>query len=384
MQFEYNNSDRCKHDAYDKFKKVKSKDAKKIAYRSIVDTSELRSNLLTKLKTAIVDVKSSKTFDEVDQSMQNTSYALKSGLKRIINDVVTEIIPVAQKFIETTENLRILYEKRSPTTHKMLTTLLDNKPSVKDSNKDLLKLISPEFDVDKLVNDIFEKPNTEQSLKEKKSKALKVLFNSYKLMTIATSNIECFILSAMATIGAGSDTLNSLKSGRLIMNEFHPKAVALKDAMDLIKSGESILASTELLTRQTTSNSTEESYENDDVKYPKEVANRNKNVLKNVPYPNQTPNKNRKKRKMLSVIILHPNKQIEYKDVSDASQIKNLITHQNKKHKNHPNYKQPKFLKVNDKKAVNSIIENITKKAKESGMTREDMVNEIIENLSKN
>lgn len=384
MQFEYNNSDRCKHDAYDKFKKVKSKNAKKIAYRSIVDTSELRSNLLTKLKTVIVNVKSSKTFDEVDQSMQKTSYALKSGLKRIINDAVTEIIPVAQKFIETTENLRILYEKRSPTTHKMLTTLLDSKPFVKDSNKDLLKLISPEFDVDKLVNDIFEKPNTEQSLKEKKSKALKVLFNSYKLMTIATSNIECFILSAMATIGAGSDTLNSLKSGRLIMNEFHPKAIALKDAMDLIKSGESVLASTEFLRRQTTSNSTEENYENDDVKYPKEVANRNKNVLKNVPYPNQTPNKNRKKRKMLSVIILHPNKQIEYKDVSDASQIKNLITHQNKKHKNHPNYKQPKFLKVNDKKAVKSIIENITKKAKESSMTREDMVNEIIENLSKN
>lgn len=384
MQFEYNNSDRCKHDAYDKFKKVKSKNAKKIAYRSIVDTSELRNKILTKLKTAIVDVKSSKTFDDVDQSMQIISYALKNGLKRIINDVVTEIIPLAQKFIETTENLKTLYEKRSPTTHKMLTSLLDSKPSVKDSHIDLLKLISPEFDVDKLVNDIFEKANTEQSLKQKKSEALKVLFNSYKLMTIATSNIECFVLTAMATIGAGSDTLNSLKSGRLIMSEFHPKAVALKDAMGLIKSGENILASTELLTRQTTSNSTEDSYENVDNKYPKEVAKRNKNFLKTVPYPNQIPNKNRKKPKTLSVIIVHPNKQIEYKEMSDASQLNNLISHQNKKHKNHPNYNQPKFLKTNGKKAVNSIIENINRKAIANGMTREDMVNEIIENLSKN
>lgn len=315
--------------------------------------------------------------------MQTTSSALKNGLKRIINDVITEIIPLAQKFIETTENLKILYEKRSPTTHKMLTALLNSDPYVKDSYIDILKLISPEFDVDKVVNDIFEKPNTEQSLKQKKSKALKVLFNSYKLMTIATSNIECFILSTMATIGAGSDTLNSLKSGRLIMSEFHPKAVALKDAMGLIKSGEKILANTELLTRQTHSNSTEESYENDDVKNPNEVAKRNKNFLKTVPYPNQRPNKKRKNRKMLNVIILHPNKQIEYKTMSDASQLNNLINHQNKKHKNHSDYKQPKFMKINGKKAVNSIIENINRKATESGMTREDMINEIIENLSK-
>lgn len=375
MQFEYNNSDRCKHDAYVKFKKVKSKDAKKIAYLSVVDTSELRSNMLTKLKTAIGNVKSSKTFDDVDQSMQIISYALKNGLKRIINDVVTEIVPLAKKFIETTENLKILYENRSPTTHKMLTALLDSEPSVKDSYIDLLKLISPEFDIDTLVNDILEKPNTEQSLKQKKSEALKVLFSAYKLMTIATSNIECFVLSATATIGAGSDTLNSLKSGRLIMDEFHPKAVALKDAMGLIKSGKNIL--------QTTSKSTEEIYENDDDMYSKEVAKRNNNFMQTVPHLNQTPNKNGKKRKSLSVIILHPNKQIEYKEMSDESQLNNLINHQSKKYKIHPKYNQPTFLKTNGKKAIDTIIENINRKALKNGMTREDMVNEIIENLSK-
>jgi len=383
FQFQEYNSDRCKYKAYDQFKKVISNEAKQIGNQSVLNTSELRSSMLAKVKTALKEVKSSETFNDVDQSIERVSDALKVGLKQIISELRTKVIPLTQQFIKTVKNLKELYRKGPPSTYNMLNSLFDSKPNDIDSQADLFKLLSPQFDIDKFIDDIFKKSDTETSLEPKKAESQKRLLNLFKHMETATSNIDCFVLSAMATIGAGSDALKLLKSGRLIMSFKNPKAIALKDAMELIISVDNLSTNAELKPQQMVSK-TVENDEDDDDEDPDEVAQKNEEFLKTIPHLDRIPKKIPHKRQSLGVIVIHPNRQIEYQEVTDTSQLKKFVKNQTKRYKRQPKINHPKFLKVNSKKLVDTMVKDINKRAVKNGMTRKEMIDEILQNLSKN
>ncbi|KAE9530607.1 hypothetical protein AGLY_011069 [Aphis glycines] len=384
--FKEYNSDQCKRDAYDKFKKVTSQDAKQIAYRSVLDTSEMRSNMLATLKNAISSVKASRTFNDVDQSLRTVSYSLKVGLKQTISDLVIKVIPLAKDFLKTAENLKELYQRGPQSTHKMLTNILENESTVPESAKDILRLISPQFDVDELINNIFEKPCTAKSLKEKKVKAQRKLIDLSKNMDTAISNIDCFVLSAMSTVGIGADTLKLLKSGKVIMSDKHPRAKILRDAVGIIEAGKKLQNNDDSFTPTLKpSDGTTESDEDDDDEDPDEVAQKNEEFLKtvpdlddNIPIPKKVPNK----RQPLGVIVVHPDKQIEYKEVTDTSQLKKFVGDQTKKYKLQSKNKHPKFLKLNSKRLIDAMVADVKKKAERNGMTKKEMVDEIIKNLN--
>ncbi|XP_025191562.1 uncharacterized protein LOC112591841 [Melanaphis sacchari] len=385
--FNEHNADQCKRNAYDKFKKVTSQDAKQIAYRSVLDTSEMRSSMLATIKNAISSVKVSQTFNDVDQSLRTVSYSLKTGLKQTISDLVTKIVPLANDFLKTTENLKELYQKGPQSTHKMLTNILENESTVPDSAKDILKLISPEFNVDELVNNIFEKPCNAKSLKEKKNKAQRKLIELSKHMDTAISNIDCFVLSTMSIVGIGADTLKLLKSGKVIMSDKHPRAKTLRDAVGIIVAGKNIKNNNVGLTPTLTpsSGTTVSNEDDDDDEDPDQVAQKNEEFLKNVPdlddnipIQKKIPNK----RHSLGVIVVHPDKHIEYKEVTDTSQLKKFVGDKTKKYKLQSKNKHPKFLKLNSKKLIDVMVADVKKKAEINGMTKKEMIEEIIKNLS--
>lgn len=346
----------------------------------------MRSNMLATIKNAIGNVKVSKTHSDVDQCLRTVSYSLKTGLKQTVGDLVTKVIPLAIDFLKTAENLKELYKNGPQSTHKMLSNILENESTVPDSAKDVLKLISPQFDVDELINNIFEKPFNTKSLKEKKAKAQRKLIGLSKHMDTAISNIDCFVLSAMSAVGIGADTLKLLKSGRVIMSDKHPRSKALRDAVGIIKSGKKIrnneVGFTPTLTPPDGFN---ESDEDDDDEDPDQVAQKNEEFLKtvpdlddNIPVPKKVPNK----RQSLGVIVVHPDKQIEYKEVTDTSQLKKFVRDQTKKYKLQSKNKHPKFLKLNSKKLIDSMVADVKKKAERNGMSKKEMVEEIIKNLN--
>lgn len=346
----------------------------------------MRSNMLATIKNAIGNVKVSKTLNDVDQSLRTVSYSLKTGLKQTVSDLVTKVIPLAKDFLKTTENLKELYKNGPQSTHKMLSNILESESTVPDSAKDVLKLISPNFDVDELINNIFEKPFNTKSLKEKKAKAQRKLISLSKHMDTAISNIDCFVLSAMSAVGIGADTLKLLKSGRVIMSDKHPRAKALKDAMGIIKSGKKIRNNDIGFTPTLTPSDgfTESDEDDDDEEDPDQVAQKNEEFLKtvpdlddNIPVPIKVPNK----RQSLGVIVVHPDKQIEYKEVTDTSQLKKFVGDQTKKYKLQSKNKHPKFLKLNSKKLIDSMVADVKKKAERNGMSKKEMVEEIIKNL---
>lgn len=383
LQFKEYNSDQCKREAYDKFKKVNSQDAKQIAYRTVLDTSEMRSNMFATIKNALNNVKTSTSFNEVDQSLRTVSYTLKSGLKQTIDDLVIKVIPLSKDFMKTAENLKALYTKGPQSTHRMLASILESEPIVPDSAKDVLKLISPDFDVDKLINNILEKSSQPHSLKEKKAEAQTTLIDLSKYMDTAISNIDCFTLSAMSVIGTGADTLKILKSGRMIMSDKHPRARALRDAIGIIKSGSIIKDSPKFRAQLSASENTFDSDEDDD-EDPEQVAQKNEEFLKSVPELHDDVPVHKKvpnKRQTLGVIVVHPNKQIEYKEVTDTAELKTFVGEQTRKYKLHSK-DHPKFLKVNSKKVIDTMVEDIKKKAEKNGMSKKEMVDEIISSLS--
>jgi hypothetical protein len=341
--------------------------------------------MLATIKNAIGNVKASQTFNDVDQSLRTVSYSLKSGLKQTISDLVIKVVPLAKDFLKTAENLKELYQKGPQSTRKMLTNILENESIVPDSAKDILTLISPQFDVDKLINNIFEKPCNAKSMKEKKINAQRKLINLSKHMDTAISNIDCFVLSTMSTVGIGADTLKLLKSGRVIMSDKHPRAKILKDAVGIIKSGKKIRNNIVDFTPTTTFDGNTESDEDDDDEDPEQVAQKNEEFLKtvpdlddNIPIPKKVPNK----RQSLGVIVVHPNKQIEYKEVNDTSQLKKFVGDQTNKYKSLSKNKHPKFLKLNSKKLIDAMVADVKKKAERNGMTKKEMVEEIIRTLN--
>jgi len=342
--------------------------------------------MLATLKNAIGNVKASRTFNDVDQSLRTVSYSLKVGLKQTVNDLVMKVIPLAKNFLKTAENLKELYQRGPQSTHKMLTNILGNESTVPESAKDILRLISPQFDVDELINNIFEKPCTAKSFKEKKVKAQRKLIDLSKHMDTAISNIDCLVLSAMSTVGIGADTLKLLKSGKVIMSDKHPRAKILRDAIGIIEAGKKIRNNDDSFTPTSTpSDGTTDSDEDDDDEDPDQVAQKNEEFLKtvpdlddNIPIPKKVPNK----RQPLGVIVVHPDKQIEYKEVTNTSQLKKFVGDQTKKYKLQSKNKHPKFLKLNSKRLIDAMVADVKKKAERNGMTKKEMVDEIIKNLN--
>lgn len=340
--------------------------------------------MIATIKNAISNVEESKTSYEVDQSLITVKNTLKTSLKHTINDLVNKVLPLATDFIKETEHHTELYRRGPQSTHNMLAGILESPPTVPDSAKPVLKLISPEFDVDEIANKIFDKPIKAKSLKRKQTKAKKKLIELSIRMETATSNIDCFVLTAMSTVGTGVDTLNLLKSGRVIMSDKHPRAKTLRDAMGIIEAGRNIYNDENFTPALVSSENVNESDEDDDVN-PDHVTRKNEEFLKTVPDLDDNLRHKRvpNRRQALGVIVVHPDKQIEYKEVTDTRGLKKFVKEQSKKYKiqsqNHP-----KFLKVNSKKLIDSMVEEVKRKAEKNGMTKKEMVDEIMKNLKSN
>lgn len=334
----------------------------------------MRSNLLTTVKNAIGNVKDSKTINDVDQSLRTVSNSLKTDLKETVRNLVTNVTPLAMGFLKTAKNLRCRYKKGPRTTYKMLSNICKNESTIPDSAKDVLKLISPQFEVDELIDNILEKPCTSKTLKDKKAKAQSKLIDLSKHMDTAISNIDCCVLSAMSSVGIGADTLKLLKSGKVIMSDEHPRVKTLRDAMGIIKSGKKIIDNNQGFTSTLTPlDGTTENDKYDDDEDPDNVAQENENILKTVPdlEDNMTlPKKDPNKRHPLGVIVVHPNNDIDYKEVTNTSQLKKFVGDQSKKYKSLYKNNNPTFLKPNNNKLFHSMVADVKKKAETNGMSK--------------
>lgn len=388
LQFSENNSDQCKREAYDKFKKVKSEDTNEIAYRSVLDTSEMRSNVLVTIKNAIKNVKYAKTSKDVDQNLGTVSYVLKTGLKQTIQDLMEKVLPLINNFLQTTKSLKDLYVKGPLTTHKMLTSILESEPNIPSIGYGILKFISPKFNVDELIDSLFNEPLNSSSLKSKKSNAQRKFMELAKNMDTAVSNIDCYILSTMSTIGVGFNTLKSLNSGRMIMSEKHPRTKSLRDALGVVKSLQKVLDNGEFTPKINNDNVTEtkNNDDDDDDEDQEQVAKKNEEFLKTVPTLDDNVSllkKLPKKRRTLGVIVVHPNNEVEYKEITDTMELKKFVGDRTNKYTNQSQSNRPKFLKVNKKKLIDKIVADVKKKADQNGMSKREMVDEIVNTLKK-
>lgn len=342
----------------------------------------MRSNMIATINNATMCVKTAQTFNDVDQCIRTVGYTLKTNLKHTVGNLVGKVIPLAKKIMTTAENLKELYQNGPPSTYKILTSVLMSEPTVPTLAKDTLKLISPEFDVDKLIDIILKTTSSTISLKKKKANAHTKFTNLSKHMDLAISNIDCFILSTMSTIGTGADLLKSLKSGRMVITDKHPRAKALRDAMGIIKSGKNIRDNVNF--SPLTSNDIAADGDGDE-KDPDQVGEKNEEFLRTIPnLDNNAPilKKATNKKQTLGVIAVYPNNQIEYKEMNDTLELKKFITEETRKYRFKSKEEQPKFLKVNSKKAIDPIVKEVKRKAERNGMSRKEMVDELIKNLS--
>lgn len=350
----------------------------------------MRSNILSTVKNAIKEVTKAKTFDDIDKSLKTVSDVLKTGLKQTIKDLMTKVLPLTKSFLQTTENLKELYVTGPQSTHKMLTNILKSEPSIPNLDKGILQLISPEFNVDELIDGILKKPLNAKSLKSQKVKVQKTFMELSKHMDTAVSNIDCFVLSAMSTIGIGSNVLKSLKSGRMIMSEKHPRTTAFKRAIGIIQSLQKVFENAEFTSTLNTDGTTEtndEGDDDDDDEDPEQVEKKNEEFLKTVPTLDdkvpllkEIPNK----RRTLGVIVVHPNKKVEYREIKNTLELKKFVGDRTKKYTNQSQNYRPKFLKVNGKKLVEKMVADVKKKAEQNGMSKTEMVDEIVNTLKKN
>lgn len=388
MQFNEYNSDQGKRVAYDRFKKVSSNNTKQIAYKSLLDTNKFRKSVLTEVNYAIVNLKASNTKQDVYESMKKFSDTLKIDLKKTINGYLYKLIPFARNFLITANNVKKLYQIGPQSTYKMLTDILDSNLTIPNSTANyIMKLITTDFNVEKFIDNHIKIPYNKLTLKNLKTVTHDKLIDLSKNLDTAISNIDCSILSVMSTIGLGKDTLNLLKSGRLIMSNKHPRAKTLKHAIAIIKpyqnSRFNAYYSPNVALSLLNIDDELKSNENDDD--PNQVASKNVKFLKNVPHLDNhvlIPKEFRNKKKSLGVIVVHPEKHIEYKEVNDRTELNKLVGDQTKKYKHHSKSNYPK-LKVNTKHVIDITADDIKKKAQQNGMSKNEMINEIIKSLNK-
>lgn len=364
-----------------------------------MDTSEIRSEVLATIQNAMNEVKTSETFEDVDRSMKTVGDALKVSLKRIVSNLANKIGPMARDFMTTANAVRTLYETGQPSmTSKMLTSVLRDEPTVPDSAKHALKFISPEFDVDRLIDGLFDKPTSptaNSNLARKKAKAQFKLDDLSRRMDTAISNIDCFILSAMSAVGIGADTLKILSARRVFMSDKNPRAAALRDAVGIIKSCANDVRNDNVSPPGDDQGTTvvdrdhDDDDDDDDVEDPEQVAQKNEEYLNAVPdlvenVPAVPEKRVPSKRQTLGVIVVHPDKQVEYKEVTKPSELKSFINNQTKKYKVQFRDKHPKFLKVDSKKLIDTMVLDVKKKAERNGLSKKEMIDEIIQSLNDN
>jgi hypothetical protein len=290
--------------------------------------------------------------------------------------------PLAKHFKVELEKRKKLYQQGPQSTYNMLANILKSPPTVPDSSEPILHLISPEFNVDELVNNIFNKPINEKSLKQKQIKAEKKLIELSMHMETATSNIDCFVLTTMSTVGSGMDTLNTLNSGRVIMSDKHPRAETLRDAAGIIEAIRNMMNDEKFMPKSVISKNADDIDEDDDEDLD-QVTQKNEEYLKTVPDLDKNVRLHKKvpnRRQTLGVIVVHPDKQIEYKEVTNTIQLNKFVGDQSKKYRI-KSKNNPKFLKVNSKKLINSMVEEVKRKAEKNGMTKKEMVDEILRML---
>lgn len=382
FQFKDHDFKKCKENAYKKLQKVTSPDAMQITYWSVLDVNNMQKDISVLIKNAMNNINSSVTFQFIDQNIDIVSNSLKTRLKEEIKNFLARIIPLSQNILLAAESRKRLYATGPQSTYNMLCDILTGDHIIPPSAKDMLSLFSPQFDVDKLINSFFERPFNSITLNEKKANAKAKLVELSMYMDTALSNIDCFILSTMAIVGSGADTLKLLNSGRVIMSDKHPRAKALNVTVGIIKLFANLQNSENLYPVF----SDVKNNEDDDDEDPDLVAQKNEVYLNTIPHLNhkvRTPMKTRNISQPLGIIIVHPNKQIDYKEVTDALELSKFVRNQSKQYEL-KSLTNPKFLKVNSKRLIDTLVEDVKKKANRNGMSKIEMVNEIIKHLKTN
>lgn len=380
---------KCKNnDAYNKFHRITSQDAMLITYWnwSVLNINNIRSDILATIKHAINNINNSQTFYDIDQNMSTVINTLKTRIKQGIRDFLTRIIPITQNFLSTAEARKQFHLNGPQSTYNMLCKILTDDPIVPPIAKDILTLFSPQFDVDKLINDLFEYKCNSVTLKKKKFNAREKLVDSFMSMDTALNNIDCFIWSALVTVGNGLNTLKLLKSHRVIMTDKHPRAKSLKNAIGIIKSFSNILKNENFISNPDISDNVDKNNEDDD-EDPDVVAQKNEVYLNAIPHLDHNvsiPIKIRNKpQSSLGVIVVHPDKQIEYKEVTNSLELNKFVRNRSRKYELQ-SLTNPKFLKVNSKQLIDTLVKDVKKKADKNGMSKIEMANEIIKHLKSN
>lgn len=330
LQFKNYNLDQCRNLSYRKFEHLSKNGATSISYLCLLSTSEFRSNISKTIPKAINNVKGSNTLNDVDQYMKTVRDTLKIGLKQTFDTVITNILPLAKKIMDTTENL-YKFDQRGPhPIRNMLNTVMESKPSVPELTQDALNIFSPEFNIDEMINSIFDTSyNKTTSLKEKKTDAKNKLRDLSTHMNTAIDNIDCFVLSIVSILYSG---LKNLKSHDSIMRDEHDIQKALY-VIGIINK-----------------------------------INKNKN----------------ERHAKLGVIIIHPNKRIQYMKMTDESEYKQFAMEITNKFKNVPKDQRPICLKVYSKQSIDAKVKDIEITIDKDEMNVEEIKNEIIAKLNNN
>lgn len=344
--------------------------------------SKVRKDMLSTIKNAISIVKGSKAFDDVDQSMKTVAIDLLSCSKEIISNLIN-IVSFTEGFLLRANELKRLYQKGPHSTYNMLNNILETKPTVDSLTKDILILISSQHSIEEFINNYLE--NDEMTLSQKKTNVLDKLVNLSSYIDTSISNVGCFIISTVSTIDIGETTMKSLSSGRVVLRDENPRAMALRDAVNIVKYLSNIQNKYNTVSYPPISNYNtfkSDNYDDNDEDSGRSVKkDENLNAIPNLSVP--MTKKIRNKGQSLGIIIVHPNKQIEYNEVTNKRQFKRFVRNNMKKYefqiKDNPN-----FSKAINSKGINTLVNNIKEKADRNGMSKKEMVDEILNNLNNN
>jgi len=309
-------------------------------------------------------------------------------LKHTISEVLTKVIPLAENIMKTAENIKVSYQKGPQSTHNMLTNVLESEPKISDLAKGALNVISPGFNVDEMINNIFDTPYSDTSLKRRKANAQRKLIDLSIHMDTVMSNIDCFILFTMATIGNGASTLKSLKSRKVIMADEHPRVKALSDTIGIIIKLAKYIRYRETL-KTVNSNGVEKNGMSNSNGNPDRTFQKRKNVLTRKPNLNNSKTTPRSvtvnRKKTLGVIVVYPDRQIVYIKMSNRLKLNGFIKKETNNYtrefgaRNHP-----VFLIVNSRKNIATLIEEMKKVNGYNRMSNIAIRNEITKMLNRN
>jgi len=321
--------------------------------------------------------------------MRTVSYTLKTGLKQTINEMLTKVIPLTEYIMETAENIKAFYQNGPQSTYKMLTNVLESEPKISDMAKSALSIISPGFNVDEMINNIFDMPyDSDTSLKQRRANAQRKLIDLSIHMDTVMSNMDCFILFTMATIGNGASTLKSLKSRKVIMTDEHPRVKALRDTIGIIVKLSEYIRNGKIVKTVNASGVKENGVSKSDGN-PDRTFQKRENVLTPKPNLNNSKTTSRSvtvnRERTLGVIVVYPNRQIVYEKMANRPELDEFIEEETRKYTRKFRAKDhPVFLKVSSRKEIAPLIEKVKKEDGYDGMSNVEIRNEITKMLNNN